>query len=76
MGDFNEYILRHIYRWFFSKLGLRDLITEKHWEEGSGTTVSKNRKTPLMESGGLQVSLPPDADTSLYHYIGPYNDIG
>ena len=30
MGDFNEYIPTQISRQFFSKLGLRDLITENH----------------------------------------------
>ena len=30
MGDFNDYILSQIFRWFFAKLDLRELITQKH----------------------------------------------
>ena len=38
MGNFNDYILSQISHQFFSKLVLREIITEKHRAEGPGTT--------------------------------------
>ena len=42
MVDFNNYILSHIPHRFFAKFCLRELITEKHGEEGPRATISNN----------------------------------
>ena len=36
-GYFNDYILSQISRQLFDRIGLRELTTEKHGEEGSQT---------------------------------------
>ena len=38
MGNINEYILSKEIRNFSTKLGIRELITDRHGSEGPGTT--------------------------------------
>ena len=40
LGDFNDYILSHRSRHYFSNLELIELITDKHGPEGPGSTRS------------------------------------
>ena len=40
MWDFNDYIFRHRSIIFFSRLGLRELIIDKHGSEGLASTRS------------------------------------
>ena len=47
MGNFNDYILSQISCRFFAKLGLRELISEKHGEEGPGTTIPNKRNNNI-----------------------------
>ena len=47
MGDFNYYILSHIYLQYFSKLGLRELITYKHGPGGPGSTRSNKKNNTI-----------------------------
>ena len=60
MGDFNDYIISHRSRQYFSKLGIRELYTDQHGSEGPGSTIS-NRKNNAID--GIWVS-PGPATTS------------
>ena len=47
MGEFNEYILSHRSRQYFSKLGLREIITDKHGYEGPGSNRSNKKNNAI-----------------------------
>ena len=47
MEDFNYYILSHRSLQYFSKLGLRELITDKHVPEGPGSTRSNKNNNSV-----------------------------
>ena len=74
MGDFNKYIPIQIYYQYFSKIGLRELITEKHGTEGPGYTTSNKNNNAIdgiwgylgleMTFGGY---IPVDHGLKYYH---------
>ena len=60
MGDFRAYILSQRHRQYFSKLGLRELITEKDGTEGlCSTKYNKKQETLLMLYGDTQAKPRP-----------------
>ena len=76
MGDFNEYILSHRSRQYFTKLGLREIITEKNESEGPGSTLSNknsNATDGTRGSPGLSTTscryLPVNYGLKLYHRL-------
>ena len=64
MGDFNDYILGHRSCQCFSKIGLRELITNKHLSEGPGSTRSNRKKNAI---DGIWVS--PGLTTTSCGYL-------
>ena len=47
MGDFNEYIISHRCSQYLSKLGIRELITDKHGSEGPCSTRSNKNNNAI-----------------------------
>ena len=64
MGDFNEYILIHRSSLFFSKLGLRELINDKHGFKGPGTTRYHKKNNAIYGIWGS-----PGLSTTNYGYL-------
>ena len=52
MGELNDYILIHVSCQYFSKLGLRELITDKHGPEGPGYTRSNKNNNAIYDIWG------------------------
>ena len=63
-GDFNNFILSQISLWFFAKLCLRELIIDKHGEEGPGTTRQNKRKNTIGDIWGS-----PGLSNTSYRYL-------
>ena len=63
MGDFNDYILSPKPRLFFLKIGLREIITDKHRIELPGNMRSIKKKS----IGGIWAS--PGLFTASYGYL-------
>ena len=64
MGYFNEYIISQRYSRFFVKNGIRELITEKHREEGPWTTRSNKRNNSIDGIWGS-----PGISTTSFWYL-------
>ena len=59
MGDTNNYILSKKIRNFSTKLGLRELITDRHGLEGPGTTRANKKQQPIYGIWGSQgITIP------------------
>ena len=59
MGNFNDYIIIHRSRQYFSKLGLRKLVMEKNGSEGPGSTRSTRNNNAIggtWRSSGLNTT--------------------
>ena len=74
MGDFNKNILIHRSHQYFSKLGLRELITYKHGTEGPGSIRSDKKNNAvdgIWGSPGLDMNscgyLPVNHGLKYYH---------
>ena len=52
MGDFNKYIISHRSRQYLSKLGLREIITDKHGTEGPEYTKSNEKNDEIDDIWG------------------------
>ena len=54
MGDINDYILSKKFRNFAKKLGLRELIIDRHGLEVPGTTRANKKQQSIYGIWGLQ----------------------
>ena len=75
MGYFNDYILIHRSCKYFSKIGLRELITDKHRTEVPGSTRlnKQNAIDVLWGSSGIFTTsyryIPVNYGIKLYHRL-------
>ena len=63
-GNFNESIISHRSRQYFSKIGLREIITDKHGTEGPVYTKSNEKNNDIVDIWGS-----PSLDMTSCGYI-------
>ena len=76
MGDINKYVLSKKIRNSATKLGIRELITDRYGSMGSGTTISNKKKQAIYGiwgSKGIKIFqggyIPFHFGTKSYHRL-------